>query len=91
MELLFLCVKAIGWGLIKTYSLDLNRIYGTIRSIDNIEGTLRKNKGSDPICHWTRGFLAGYLSAATGREVEVREVKCMGKGDEFCEFEIEAK
>lgn len=91
VELLFSCVKAIGWGLIKTYSLDLNRIYGTIRSIDNIEGTLRKNKGSEPICHWTRGFLAGYLSAATGKEVEVKEVKCMGKGDEFCEFEIEAK
>jgi len=91
IKLLFLCVKAIGWGMVKTCSLDLNRMRGTIRLLNNIEGAMRENKGREPICHWTRGFLAGYLSAATGREVGVREVRCMGKGDEFCEFEIEAK
>ena len=90
-ELLFSCVKAIGWGQIKTHSLDLKRIYGRIRSVDNIEAATRKNKGTEPICHWTRGFLAGYLSATTGKDVEVREVKCMGKGDDFCEFEIEER
>lgn len=91
VELLFQCTRAIGWGLIETYSLDLDRIRGKIRSVGNIEAATRKNKGTEPMCHWTRGFLAGYLSAAVGREVEVREVKCIGKGDEFCEFEIEAK
>lgn len=90
-ELLSLSTRAIGWTLSEAYYFDLNRIHGRIRLIDNIEATMKKNKRREPVCHWTRGFLAGYFSAVTGKEIEVREVKCVGKGDEFCEFEIEAK
>jgi len=89
-ELLFLCTGAIGWGRVETYSLDLNRISGKVRLVGNIEGAMR-NKGAEPVCHWTRGFLTGYLSIATGREIEVKEIKCIGKGDEYCEFQLEAK
>lgn len=91
VELLFLCTRAIGWGLVETHSLDLDRLSGRIRLLENIEAVTRGRKGTQPTCHWTRGFLTGYISAATGREVEVKEIKCVGKGDDFCEFEIEAK
>ena len=35
-----------------------------------------------PVSHLIRGALAG-------KEFRVREVKCIAKGDEYCEFIIE--
>ncbi len=37
-------------------------------------------------CKFDEGFIAGYLSKVGS--FRVREVKCWGLGDEFCEFEI---
>lgn len=41
-----------------------------------------------PVCHFDAGFLSGFLSAFTGRQFNVREVRCNANGDEYCEFEI---
>lgn len=40
------------------------------------------------VCHLERGVLAGALEIALGRTARVRETKCLGLGDQFCQFEI---
>lgn len=39
-----------------------------------------------PSGYFTRGVLAGYINRVSGRNVVVREVKCIAKGDACCEF-----
>jgi predicted hydrocarbon binding protein len=43
---------------------------------------------SKPVCHMTRGVLAGMVSLVFGKEVESKELSCLAKGDECCRFEI---
>ena len=39
-----------------------------------------------PSGYFTRGVLAGYINKISGKNVVVREVKCIAKGDPCCEF-----
>lgn len=40
-------------------------------------------------CTFTEGYLQGGLRAATGRNVTVRERKCLNAGDDYCELTVE--
>ena len=60
-----------------------------IRLYGNFECTPFKGKRDRPMSHLIRGGLAGVFREAYGREFMVREVKCIAKGDEYCEFVIE--
>jgi len=91
IKTLIMGTSAVGWGKIETYALDLSIPAGSIRVKKNIEAIMHGKKATQPICHWTRGFMAGYLTALTGVDVEIVETKCLGKGDEYCEFEVKAK
>lgn len=42
----------------------------------------------EPLCHFSAGEIAGITEALTGRNCVVYEVKCVGTGHEYCEFEI---
>ena len=53
-----------------------------IRLHGNFECTPFIGTRDRPVSHLIRGALAG-------REFRVREVKCIAKGDEYCEFIIE--
>jgi predicted hydrocarbon binding protein/KaiC/GvpD/RAD55 family RecA-like ATPase len=56
----------------------------TLRLYENCESYgIRVNK---PICFFTTGFLNGFYSAIGG--VKVKEVKCVGAGAEYCEWEF---
>ena len=44
------------------------------------------HKTDQPCCHFLRGFLAGFLTQLFKRNTTVSETKCVGKGDEQCEF-----
>lgn len=37
-------------------------------------------------CRFDEGFIAGFLTKSKGKEYKVKEVKCWGLGNEFCEF-----
>jgi predicted hydrocarbon binding protein len=44
----------------------------------------------EPLCHFSAGEMSGITQVLTGRkEAIVQEIKCLGMGDEFCEFTIE--
>lgn len=79
--------KAIGWGRIEYYDMDENGFFSRIKVQKCFEALLRPRRKENN-CHWTRGFIAGFLSEVSGKSVEAVELKCVAAGDEICEFEI---
>ncbi len=47
-------------------------------------------EAKEPVCHLERGMLAGLIENVVGKQVRVKETKCRARGDEYCEFVIEA-
>lgn len=45
----------------------------------------------EPVCHSLTGYASGWCSAFLGKKLIAVENKCIGKGDEYCEFEIKPK
>jgi predicted hydrocarbon binding protein/KaiC/GvpD/RAD55 family RecA-like ATPase len=60
----------------------------TIRIRENCESTRDKwfKAAGQPTCFFTTGFLNGLFSAVKNKHV--REIKCIGAGDPYCEWEI---
>jgi len=83
-------LKAIGWGIVEIKNIDFKRLSGTIIGRECFEALARKRKPYK-VCHWIRGFVAGFQSVVFGRPVEAVETKCLTVGDEHWEFEIQKK
>jgi len=79
--------QATGWAITEIKEIDLNRASATIIVKDCFEAVAWREKPYT-VCHWTRGYLAGYLSVVFNKQVEAKETKCLAKGDEYCEFVI---
>jgi len=79
--------ESMNWGKISFQNVDLENGAGKIRVLDSFESLVRKC--TKPSCHFLRGFLAGFLSELFDRDISITEVKCVGKGDDHCEFEFE--
>jgi len=62
----------------------------TIRMKENVESTLESYvfaaERKEPCCYFTTGFLNGFFSAVKNQHV--KEIKCIGAGDPYCEWEI---
>jgi predicted hydrocarbon binding protein len=61
----------------------------TIRIVENCEGSQTKwlmTKEKTPSCCFTTGFLNGLFSVVKNQHV--REIKCVGLEDPYCEWEI---
>ena len=61
----------------------------TIRIQENCESAWTKfmtKKQEEPICLFTTGFLNGFFS--TLKNQHVKETKCVGLGDPYCEWEF---
>ncbi len=60
----------------------------TIRIRENCEpiDTALSTTIREPCCYFTTGFLNGLFSAVKNQHV--REIKCIGAGDPYCEWEI---
>jgi predicted hydrocarbon binding protein/KaiC/GvpD/RAD55 family RecA-like ATPase len=62
----------------------------TIRIRENCEpleaSQLSATKRDEPCCFFTTGFLNGLFSAVKNQHV--REIRCIGAGDPYCEWEI---
>ena len=82
--------RATGWGIVEVKSIDFKRLSGTVIIRDCFEALAREKKPYK-VCHWIRGFVAGFQSVVFGQPVEAVETKCLAVGDEHCEFEIRKK
>jgi predicted hydrocarbon binding protein len=83
--------EAEGWGKItfKDSNFEKNHMRVIVQNSFEARGY---GKSATPVCHLLRGYLAGVLSTmltpnARTRKVELVEIKCVAKGDEYCEFQ----
>lgn len=82
--------RAIGWGVIVSWEMNLKHSSAVIDMKECFEAVMRKN-AKRKVCHWTRGFLAGYISKLFGKPMEAIEVKCLAAGNRMCRFQIKRK
>jgi predicted hydrocarbon binding protein len=82
--------KATGWGIMDFQDVDFKQLSGRIIVKDGFEA-YSWGKKNYKVCNWTRGMIAGFMSAIFGKPVEANEVKCLANGDEHCEFVIQSK
>ena len=80
---------AAGWFGYEVVECNEEELRFVIRLHGNFECAPFKGKRDRPMSHLIRGGLAGVFKEAYGREFRVREVRCIAKGDEYCEFVIE--
>jgi hypothetical protein len=83
-------IQSAGWGITEIQSINFEGLSATIIVRDCFEAAAWRKKPYT-VCHWTRGYLAGYMSTVFGKPVEAIEIKCVAKGDEHCEFKIQTK
>ncbi|QQG48967.1 MAG: hypothetical protein HY247_01225 [archaeon] len=74
-----------GWGEMEPVSMVIGES-ATLRVIDCFECSEwhRELDG----CHFWRGFIVGRFSSLWGTKVTAEEVKCVGRGDDFCDFSL---
>lgn len=75
-----------GWGKVWT-KVDFQKQTAVIRIRNSV--TTRQTKAKGPVCHVISGYVAGVLGVMFGKKTECVETKCRGKGDAFCEFEVD--
>jgi predicted hydrocarbon binding protein len=76
-----------GYGHGEFLELDFSIPYAKIK-VTNSFNAIGYEKVDKPVCHFLRGIIAGASSIVTGREMHCLEIKCVAKGDEYCEFEV---
>ncbi|MCD6368894.1 MAG: hypothetical protein J7L38_03750 [Thermoproteales archaeon] len=87
LEVVRLLFQANGFGLVKLEkhifpsSITLN-----IRVTDNFEVEAHEGVSKEPVCHFTRGLIAGILKAFFGKDFDVVETRCKAMGHEECVF-----
>jgi len=80
--------RTLGWAIIDHYKIDLKKGKAKLRVYQNFECEV--GKGSEkPYSHFYRGVIAGWFHKFFGKSVEVKETKCIAKGDAYCEFLIQ--
>jgi len=88
LEYMLLYYESLGHGRFKLESyIDKTYCRVVVRELLECLGVRNEKPNSQVF----RGMLAGFLSKLWGKEVEVREIKCLALGDPYCEFEVRAK
>ena len=74
-----------GWG---TFQCEINGDgVGTVWVEDCFEAR-GYGPSSEPVCHFVRGYIEGFLSSAFRKELWVTETSCIARGDRECVFEV---
>jgi len=81
-----LAFQAYGWGVLEIVKIDLEEPEVIIRLYDLFESAHVRGRKDKPHCHFVRGFLAGLLTVFLNTKMIVVELKCIAKGDPYCEF-----
>ncbi|RLF19979.1 MAG: hypothetical protein DRZ82_03800 [Thermoprotei archaeon] len=80
-------ILAYGWGIPEVVSLRDDVI--VVRIYNSFEALRMKFKMGEPMCFFIKGYIIGLLSTLLGIEIaDAEEIKCIAKGDEYCEFRI---
>jgi len=74
------------WGIVDFEGLDLEKQQGRIIVKNSFEA--KESEKTQPVCHFFRGYLSGFLTSVFGMEIHMIEETCLAKGDQYCEFEV---
>ena len=85
LKLLENILVGFGWGYVET-KLKGNFIIIKINEYWECEAVKGEYKTSQG--HLMRGILTGLFGLITRKEVKVEETKCIAKGDNYCQFEV---
>jgi predicted hydrocarbon binding protein len=72
-----------GWGKVEIVDFDFERKLAKVRWTNGV--SVRNRNGKTPVCHFGRGILTGATEVLFNTKCESLEVRCQGKGDEYCE------
>jgi hypothetical protein len=89
VELLKARTLLLGWGITEVIKVDEKKKSARIRLFDSWECNMFKGNNNGPQNHFFRGILAGFFSSLFEVELGATEVKCIARGDPFCEFVVE--
>jgi predicted hydrocarbon binding protein len=78
--------SALGWARAELVRANIPGHFATIRLHESFE--CPSGGGQKPYSHFLRGFINGSFSVMMGAKTQTKEVKCVAKGDQFCEFEV---
>ena len=82
--------QQLGYGILRFGEVNLEEKTATLRIENLFECELFKDSGRCE-SHLVRGIIAGWFSRLFKGDVEVKEVKCIAKGDPYCEFKVRSK
>jgi len=90
LELVAKALKALGYGIIEILEFQEEPPIIRMRIYQSIECELGRGVGQ-PFSQYVRGIIAGMISEILQREMTAKEVKCIAKGDSYCEFELKPR
>lgn len=86
--------QMLGYGVLELVRVDDERREAVARVRDSFECELFRGAG-EIRGSFVRGLIAGWLAGRWGvseeREILAREVKCIAKGDPYCEYHVQAE
>ncbi|MEM3406922.1 MAG: 4-vinyl reductase [Nitrososphaerota archaeon] len=83
----FYSSNGCGWFKIKKINIDPNK--GGYIQIEQSFIAEEYGKSEKPVCDFLAGYFVGMLEEIYKKEYTCEEIKCIAKGDKYCEFKIE--
>jgi predicted hydrocarbon binding protein len=83
---LCLLISEQNWGQLSFVDIDFDRGSGRAVLKDSFEA--RESMSKVPCCRFFANFMAGFIAELFTKNVVVKEIKCVAKGDEHCEFKF---
>jgi hypothetical protein len=80
-------LKDLGVGILRIEKGDVEKLTFTLTVAEDLDCSGLPVCG-EQICTYDEGFIAGLLSAHTGRTFAVKEVDCWCSGDRVCRFDV---
>jgi predicted hydrocarbon binding protein len=75
-----------GWGKARA-RVNFQKREAVVRIRNSV--TTRQTKANEPVCHFIRGYIAGFSNVMFGSNAECVETKCTATGYSFCEFRVD--
>lgn len=84
--------EVLGYGKFKVVDLDTKKKRSVVNIYNSpIAESYKKNnkkKSKKTQCDFIAGKISGVFSFIFNKKVEAKEVKCLAKGDDFCQFVV---
>ena len=90
-EIALYALQALGYGIfrVEEFSEVEGKLRVTVKVDELIECEAFKGKKKNSQSQLVRGMIAGIASRITNKRITCKEVKCVAKGDPYCQFIVE--